>query len=239
MIVSINQPAYLPWTGYFHRIAISDRHVVLNHVQFEKNSFTNRNKVRTSAGWTWLTIPIETRGKFGNLPINELTLAGGLKWQQKHWRTICQNYSKAPYFSLYASELEHLYTSFWTSLDALCAQMMRFFLDALGIITEIQFSAEMKPCGKKNSLILDLCKKSKANIYLSGTQGQNYLKEAPFKSSKIKVVYQDYKHPIYTQHQKGNFEAYMGIIDLLFNCGPGSLEVLMKDQMTPKNWDLK
>lgn len=239
MIISINQPAYLPWTGYFHRIAISDRHVVLNHVQFEKNSFTNRNKVRTSNGWTWLTVPVETKGKFGNLPINELTLAGDVKWQQKHWRTINQNYSKAPYFNLYAQELELLYTSSWASLDALCTQMTSFFLDALGIGTEIQFSAEMNPCGTKNSLILDLCEKSQATVYLSGIQGQNYLQEAQFKSSNIKVIYQDYKHPIYAQNQKGRFEAYMGIIDLLFNYGPSSLEVLMKDQMTSKNWALE
>ena len=105
----------------------------------------------------------------------------------------------------------------------------------LGIKTKIQFSSEMKPCGKKDSLILNLCKKSKATIYLSGTQGQNYLREGPFKSSKIKVVYQEYKHPIYKQHQKGKFEANMGIIDLLFNFGPGSLEVLMKDQMALKD----
>ena len=74
MIVSINQPAYLPWLGYFERIANSDLHIVLDHVQFEKNSFTNRNKIRTKEGWMWLSVPVKTKGKFGELNINELEI---------------------------------------------------------------------------------------------------------------------------------------------------------------------
>ena len=75
MIVSINQPAYLPWLGYFHRIAISDLHIILDHVQFEKNSYTNRNKIRTPEGWNWLTVPVVTKNLFGSLPINGLKIA--------------------------------------------------------------------------------------------------------------------------------------------------------------------
>src|ERR1051326_8427944 len=98
MIVSINQPAYLPWLGYFDRIAASDIHVVLDHVQFEKNSFVNRNKVRTAQGATWLTVPVETSGKFGQLPIDQLQIASDQPWARKHWKTIEQCYAHAPYF---------------------------------------------------------------------------------------------------------------------------------------------
>lgn len=83
MIVSINQPAYLPWLGYFDRIARSDIHVVLDHVQFEKNSFTNRNKIRTKEGSAWLTIPLSTKGKFGNLEIRNLEFASHGGWEKK------------------------------------------------------------------------------------------------------------------------------------------------------------
>jgi len=75
LIVSINQPAYLPWLGYFNRVANSDLHVVLDHVQYEKNSFTNRNKIRTAQGFSWLTLPLKTKGKFGNLAINTVEIA--------------------------------------------------------------------------------------------------------------------------------------------------------------------
>lgn len=74
MIVSINQPAYLPWLGYFDRIAKSDKHVVLDHVQFEKNSMVNRNKIKTANDWCWLTIPVKTKGQFGDLAIHNLSL---------------------------------------------------------------------------------------------------------------------------------------------------------------------
>lgn len=103
MIVSINQPAYLPWLGYFHRIAVSDAHIVLDRVQFEKNSFTNRNKVRTSEGWCWLTVPVKTASKFGDLCIDEIEVANERQWAAKHWQTLRLNYSKAPFFGQHAA----------------------------------------------------------------------------------------------------------------------------------------
>src|SRR5476651_588587 len=108
MRVSINQPAYLPWLGYFDRIAISDVHVVLDQVQFEKNSMTNRNKIRTSNGSSWLTVPIKTKGRFGDLSICDLEVDTSSNWRDKHWKAICQNYSRSPYFGRYASDLEKI-----------------------------------------------------------------------------------------------------------------------------------
>ena len=87
MILSINQPAYLPWLGYFDRIERSDVHVVLDHVQFEKNSFVNRNKIRNGNDWTWLTVPVETKGKFGALDIKNIKINNNINWKKKHWKT--------------------------------------------------------------------------------------------------------------------------------------------------------
>src|SRR4029078_7067897 len=98
-MVSIQQPAYLPWLGYFHRIEVSDLHIVLDHVQFEKNSFTNRNKVRTREGWTWLTVPLRTSGSFGDLAIEEIDTAETQPWARKHQRTLSESYAKAPHFA--------------------------------------------------------------------------------------------------------------------------------------------
>jgi hypothetical protein len=102
MRVSIMQPAYLAWLGYFDRIAMSDIHVVLDHVQFEKNSFTNRNKVRSSAGWSWLTVPVETSGRFGSLAIRDLKIASEPRWRKKHLNTIETCYGRSPFFDVYA-----------------------------------------------------------------------------------------------------------------------------------------
>src|SRR5687767_15737851 len=106
MIVSINQPAYLPWLGYFDRIARSDLHVVLDHVQFEKNSMTNRNQIRAGAEARMLTVPVRTAGRFGQLPINELEVANYTPWARKHWQAISQGYSKSAFFAAHAAFFE-------------------------------------------------------------------------------------------------------------------------------------
>lgn len=234
MIVSINQPAYLPWLGYFHRIAASDLHVVLDHVQFEKNSFTNRNRVRTAAGWCWLTVPVETKGKFGDLAINGLAIAGDGRWQEKHWRTLSQGYSKSPFFEPCQGLLEDVYGRSWKTLGELCRYMTKKFLDELGITTPILFSSELAPNGTKDELILDLCTKTKASVYLSGALGNNYLRESLFTENGIRVEYQDYHHPVYPQPGLKTFEPFLGIPDLLFNCGSQSLDYLMRDQKSLK-----
>src|SRR4051812_8168590 len=113
MVVSINQPAYLPWLGYFDRIARSDLHVVLDDVQFEKNSFVNRNKVRIKDGWCWLTVPVLTKGRFRDLPINRLEISSDRNWCHKHLETIRMNYARTDYFPAHAPFLTECYARNW------------------------------------------------------------------------------------------------------------------------------
>src|SRR5258706_2163981 len=120
MIVSINQPAFLPWLGYFHRIAISDLYIVLDHVQFEKNSYVNRNKIRTPSGTAWLTIPLVTSGRFGDLAIDKVEISSISKWQKKMTQTIKQFYNKTPFFDEHFPFLEETFMSHqWTKLNDL------------------------------------------------------------------------------------------------------------------------
>jgi hypothetical protein len=228
VIVSINQPAYLPWLGYFHRIAASDVHVVLDHVQLEKNSFTNRNKVRTATGWCWLTVPVKTKGRFGDLAIRSVEIEG-TTWRRKHWETLKQSYARAPFFDLYAPKIEALYARDWAGLSGLCGEVTRVLLDALAIKTRLLRSSEMDPQGPKDALVLDLCRKAGATTYFSGALGRDYLREELFDEAGIRVVYQDYKHPVYAQAYPG-FEPFMAAVDLLFNRGPESLAVLRDGQ---------
>jgi hypothetical protein len=229
MIVSINQPAYLPWLGYFHRIAVSDAHIVLDQVQFEKNSFTNRNKVRTPEGWCWLTVPVKTASRFGDLCIHEIEIANERQWAAKHWQTLRLNYSKAPFFAQHAPFLEGIYARPWGKLADLAREITAYLLDAFGIRTKLYFSSEMKASGKKDELVLNLCREVRATIYLSGSLGRNYLREELFREHQIAVRYDDYHHPEYRQVYPG-FEPYMAALDLLFNAGPASLEIILKNQ---------
>jgi hypothetical protein len=229
MIVSINQPAYLPWLGYFHRIAASDAHIVLDNVQFEKNSFTNRNKVRTHDGWCWLTVPVMTAGKFGNLAINEVKIANEKAWGAKHWHTLRLNYSKAPFFAQHADFFESVCSRPWDRLADLAREVTVYLLDAFGVRTELHFSSQMAAGGKKDELLLNLCRELEATDYLSGPLGRNYVREELFRRENITVRYDDYLHPTYPQVYPG-FEPYMSALDLLFNAGPASLEIMLKNQ---------
>jgi hypothetical protein len=232
MIVSIMQPAYLPWLGYFHRIATSDLHIVLDHVQLDKNSrtkFTNRNKIRTKDGWCWLTVPLRTKGKFGSLYINQLEIADDSRWAEKHWATIRLNYNKAPYFAEHAAFFEEIYTRHWANLNGLLREITTYMLLVFGIKTALLYSSQMAAHEKKDELILSLCQAVGATTYISGPFGKNYLHGEFFQEARIQIIYHEYCHPRYPQVWSG-FEAYMSALDLLFNCGPASLEILTKDQ---------
>ena len=230
MIVSINQPAYLPWLGYFHRIAVSDLHIVLDDVQFEKNSFTNRNKIRTREGWQWLTVPVKTKGKFGDLAINELEPDNHSRWAAKHWTALRQHYGKAPFFKIYEPQLAEIYAKPWERLNDLMRVLTTMLLEAFSIRTPLRYSSDMKVDGAKDELVLNLCRAANATHYLSGPLGRNYLREEIFAAAGVKVSYNDYRHPAYAQVYPG-FEPFMAALDLLFNCGPDSLAILKKDQI--------
>jgi hypothetical protein len=229
MIVSINQPAYLPWLGYFHRIAISELHIVLDRVQFEKNSFTNRNKFRIKDGWCWLTVPVKTKGKFGQLSINHLEIDNTSRWAEKHWATVRFNYGRAPYFSEHAAFLERVYSQPWTCLNDLMREITTYILRAFGITTRLLYSSEMEVEGTKDELILALCRSVGATNYISGPLGRDYIRGELFEQAGVRVVYHNYRHPTYSQVYAG-FEPYMSAVDLLLNCGPKSLEILTKNQ---------
>lgn len=226
MIVSINQPAYLPWLGYFERIARSDLHIVLDHVQFEKNSFVNRNRIRMATGWQWLTVPVRTKGRFGELAIDALEIDSGAGWAARHWRALEQHYRRAPFFEAHRGFFADLYARDWPQLAPLLRTLTEYLLDAFAIRTRCLFSSTTPVRSRKSQLVLELCQWAGADRYLSGTLGRDYLDLPAFAAAGIDVAFQDYAHPTYPQIGAG-FEPYMGAIDLLFNCGPESRAILL------------
>jgi hypothetical protein len=222
------QPAYLPWLGYFHRIWLSDIHIVLDHVKIDRNSktkFANRNKVRTKNGWCWLTVPLKTKSKSDQLEINKLQISNESNWQHKHWQTITHNYVKSKYFEQHRYFFEKIYSSPQNYLIDLIKEITDYLLKQLELKTEILYSSNMDSVGEKDELILNLCKKVGAKKYISGIFGQDYLDKDKFLASNINVEFHNFKHPVYPQ-QCSRFEPSMSIIDLLFNCGPGSTNII-------------
>jgi hypothetical protein len=218
----------MPWLGYFERIARSDIHVVLDHVQFEKNSFTNRNKIRTKDGLLWLTIPLATKGRFGNLEIHDLEFASGSKWKEKHWSSLKMGYSRSTCFHEFNVPYEQIYSDAWIGFMPFIRSLLSQHLLDLGISTPLIFSSEISANGFKSDLILDICESLGAKTYLSGSQGRAYLNDEAFFNAGISVEYQDYKHPVYAQAGP-DFQSHLGIFDLLFNHGKNSLKIIMTD----------
>ena len=217
MILSAHQPAYLPWLGYFEKIACADVFIFLDTVQFEKNSFINRNKIKTQQGPQWLTIPVKTKGHI-TATLQETIVDDSKPWRGKHLKSIEMNYRKAPYFNECFPKLELLLMLPATNLAELCWQQLQFWLTELNIKTKVIRSSNLAISSKKSDLILDLCRDCNADHYLTGILGKDYHDEYSFDTNGKAEQYQDFQHPIYTQLW-GDFLPYMSIIDYWMNCG--------------------
>ncbi len=230
-IITIHQPNYIPWLGFFHKLLISDIYVAFDDVQFEKNSFNNRNKIKTSSGDCWLTIPVITKGKSKETLINNAQIDNNQKWAKKHLKTIQINYSKSEFYEDYILFFEETYNKKWDMLSDLNVHILRWLLREFEIETKFILSSKTKDkTGKKDKLVLDICKKLDADIYVSGALGKGYLNVDEFKKEKIDVYFQDYNHPKYSQLW-GDFKPYMSIIDLLFNHGKESKNIIMEENI--------
>jgi hypothetical protein len=230
MILTAHQPVYLPWLGLFHKIAISDTFCYFNNVQYQVKDWNNRNKIKTFNGEIWLTVPVLTKG-YRDKKIREIEINNETNWRRKHWLSIYLNYKKTPFFSKYAPFLEETYKKEWRYLTDLNEYMLKWFMETLGIKVNYLKASELRLEGHKSGLVLDMCKKLKANTYVFGTLGKDYADEKDFTKSGVNVYFQDYHHPVYRQ-PFGQFSPYMSIIDLLFNEGDKSLEVLMSGNVS-------
>jgi hypothetical protein len=232
VIVTIMQPAYLPWLGFFDRVLKSDLLVVLDHVAIDRNSrtkYANRNRIRVQQGSIWLTVPVLTKHRGGDLALDHLEIDNAQRWQVKHWRSIESNYRRAPFFDLYAPSLEPFFLRRWERLASLDDALVQVLFDHLGVSTPRRKSSAMGVESSGTRLILDLCRSVGARTYISGPFGREYLDLPSFRGAGIEVRFHDYPHPRYRQVYDG-FEPFMSVLDLLFNEGPQSLGVLRSDE---------
>lgn len=226
MIISIHQPSYLPWLGYFEKMALSELFVILDTVQFEKNSFDNRNKIRTSKDWCWLTVPVKTKGKFQEMNWQNLEIQNQINWRRKHFSSIKANYGRSPFWSNYAEELECIYDKHYERLLDINLAFVHFFRRHLGITTPLVFASDMQLVETKSNLVLEILVKLKATAYYSGALGRDYLELETFSKNGIDVEFQNYWHPEYEQRFPG-FVPYMSTLDLLLSKGDESREVIL------------
>ena len=228
MIVSVHQPQYLPWLGYFHKIDKSDCFVFLDSVQYKPREFQNRNRIRTKDGWIWLTVPVQVKGHYRQ-PIADVLIDNSQDWASDHRRSLQVWYAKAPFFKEHFPFFEDLYGRRWERLMELNISVIRYCLAALGMTTRVEFESELGTTEHSTARIIQLCKKLGASTYLSGTGGKDYLDEAQLTAAGIQLAYQRFEHPRYGQQfvdSRHPFEPFMSVVDLLFNEGPASGTIL-------------
>lgn len=216
--VAVLQSNYIPWKGYFDIIHDVDLFIFYDDVQFTKNDWRNRNKLKGTAEPQWLTVPVGSR--LDRL-ICEVEITDN-RWQKKHWQTIEQFYAKAPYFSLYRDFFADVYLDkHWDNLSELNHYLITHIAaDFLGITTAWSDSRQFSCPGTRQDRLLSLLRQAEADRYVSGPAARDYIEETAFQSAGIELIYKDYGgYPEYPQFYPP-FSHQVSILDLLFQTGP-------------------
>jgi hypothetical protein len=230
VILTAHQPVYLPWSGLFHKIALADAFCYFDDVQYQKKDWNNRNRIKGPNGAFWLTVPVRGQDHFA-IKLKDVEIVEQDVWRRKHWKSLRLCYGQAPFVARYADFFEETYRTAWQRLSDLNEHLLKFFLRELSITVRYYKMSELHFEGRKSDLVLDMCAKLGATGYIFGAEGRHYADAATFDAHGVHVYYQEYQHPTYPQ-QFGPFISHLSVVDLLFNCGPRSLEILMSGNVT-------
>jgi WbqC-like protein family len=222
MRVTIHQPQFLPWLGYLDKIDQSDLFVVLDNVQFKKNEWQNRNRIRTAQGWQWLTVPI--RQQFGQL-LNQVRTNPEVDWASKHWRALEMHYAHATHAEQYLKGLRNIYDQRWDRLVDLNLAVLRWLLETFRITTRLCLASELKLRDDPTDRLIDVCREVGADEYLAGPGAADYMDISRFRASGIRLRIQEFRHPMYRQCYEPFVSGLSGI-DLLLNVGESALACL-------------
>lgn len=228
MKLAIHQPQYMPWVGYFHKMASVDLFVFLDDVQFKKNEWQHRNRIRNPQGWQWLSVP--NHYKFPQR-INEVALNDTQRWREKHLRSIEMCYGKAPFFGHYAERLNEFYSRRWDTMAAVCVDSVKLLAELIGVTTPTVMSSRHSFESQATERLVAICGHFGADTYLAGAGGRDYMDLSLFEQAGIEVAFQEFSPPRYTQHwckSDEDFVPGLSALDLVLNRGPASLDILME-----------
>ena len=223
MKVSIHQPNYLPWIGYFNKLDQSDCFVFLDKADVSKGSVLNRNYILSPNGKTLLTVPL----KKGEKAIHQVQINNSRNWRVKHWATIEASYKKSPYWPLYKDRFQQIYEKEWEYLCELNIALITLICELLTIDVKIYRESDFyDDFGKGSERIANIVAKLKGTTYISGSGGKKYNNREDFEEKGIELMYQHLTHPVYEQLWGDSFTEKLSVIDLLFTHGPHSIEII-------------
>jgi hypothetical protein len=225
--IAITQSNYLPWKGFFDSINMVDEFVLYDDAQYTKRDWRNRNRIKTSQGLQWLTVPVVAKGRFDQ-PINA-TRIGDRGWGAKHWSALQHAYSRAAHFDAVEPQLRtYLTRPTPDMLSDVNHELLTIVCAMLGITTPIRRTSDYELVGDRTQRLVNVCVQAGASEYFTGPAARSYLDEEVFAEHHIAVRYFDYSgYPEYPQLW-GEFEHAVSIVDLLFNVGPDAAPSYMK-----------
>jgi hypothetical protein len=225
-MITIHQPDFIPYLGFFNKARLCDVLVIGDHVQYSDKGYTNRVKIKSSNGANWLTV--SNTHRFGQ-SINEIKISKERDefWYEKHLKTLQFCYGKTKFFDDYIGKFESVYKKKYELLADLNLDFIKTVLEILGYDVPIKKTSEMNLTKSKNEGIIEICKNLGEDSYLSGMGGKRYIDESIFKQNDIKLFFNKYEHPTYNQQFMDlGFIQGLSILDLIFNEGTNSCSVL-------------
>jgi WbqC-like protein family len=229
-IVVASQPRYLPSCAYLHRALLADAFVYLDTVQFTPRDWESRNRIKASAGPAWLTVPVvhvSRRQRVADTVIDDTQ-----DWRRRHLRSLELSYRRAPFFEEVFALVREVLERPWARLLDLNATLVEALLGYLGVSARFVVGSTLGPIDATGQeLLLELCRRLDAHLYLSGPLGRDYLEPSRFREQKIGLAFHDYVPAEYPQ-LFGGFVPNLSAVDLLFNCGRASLSHIERGNVT-------
>lgn len=226
MNCAILQPSYIPWRGYFDQIRRSDIFVFYDDVQYDKQGWRNRNRIKTADGPVWLTIPVASKGNISEeRQIKDIEIIDERRWRKKHLGTLKQSYARAPHFDRYEPLVEEMLAEPPELLADLTISTTIALAQELGLEREFIRSSELDASGSQTGRLLSVLKQVGATHYISGPSARSYLEEDRLTDAGISIEYMEYDYPEYKQLHPP-FDPNVSILDLLFMEGPNAARLV-------------
>lgn len=221
--ICIHQPDFVPYLGFFQRLLMAEHFILLDDVQFIRRGWQHRDRIKGRKGSTWLTLGLR-KGEYLQ-QINDVELSDDPIWVTNNLNMIRECYGKAKHFAEVFPKIEAIYCADHRRMIDINYAFLELAIEYFEI--EISISLASKYCIKStnSSRLLALVKERNGDAYLTGTGSRDYLDEAMFLAAGVRVIWQDFKHPVYRQLY-GEFEPMLSCLDVLFNCGRDSAKVL-------------
>ncbi|MGE5842251.1 MAG: WbqC family protein [Deltaproteobacteria bacterium] len=226
MILSANQPYFVPFAGFFHKARMSDLFVILDDVQFPQGTtWITRNRFKNHQGALWITVPVWKKG-LGLQKISDVRVCHEGRWAKKHIESLKTAYKRAPYLPEHLEFLEAMFSDKHEKLLDLNLAVIHHLMRALAIKTKLVLLSDLAITSTGNRRLVDLCIRMGASRFLAQTPAKKFIDERPFNDAGIEISYVTPPVPVYPQLW-GDFIANLSVLDLVLNCGPKAIDILV------------